>query len=113
MKNMLKMVAIVGAGLLVSACPRPHEEVVRETADILASRPNVISTLPNGQEVYRYCIPNPEGRGSPHWIYMVGEVTTINRLVPAGKSTRLEVTVIVNGKSKTNLTLQVEQDTTK
>lgn len=54
-----------------------------------------VGTLPNGKVVERYILPY---RGRFHYVYVVDEVTTLNKFSVNGKTTNEEATVIIKKK---------------
>lgn len=54
-----------------------------------------VGTLPNGLLVERYVVPY---RGRFHYVYVCGDVTTVNKKTMNGRTTNMETNVFLNPK---------------
>lgn len=100
---MKKLLALVVCVLFVSCTNSTSPEVVAENKYNLAQSGFVVGTFADGSELQRWQISN--GATPSHFVYRVvakkpnvsPETTTINYQVPAGKTTRTETIVLIDG----------------
>lgn len=79
---MRKLLAVFLVLCVVVGCDSP--EVIRtNNAKELRDGGEVVGTLPDGREVRRYRIERENA--SDHWVYVVGDTVTVNRVERHGK----------------------------
>ena len=96
MKN-LKFLALLALLPLVGCTDSTSPEVVAVNAQTLSGDGTYMGTLPDGRNVVRYIISRGDA-GYDHYVYVTNGSTTVNTRVPAGKTTRPQVTVLINGE---------------
>lgn len=110
--QMNKAIALIlaVATIGVSACAPTRSEAQRTNAGALKT-PTLIGTTEDGMPVYRYAVAC-EGEMYTHYIYRFGDkpTTTIDTAVQQGKTSRLEVTVLVDGKPTKTFELEVPKN---
>lgn len=75
-------------------CDGPNDPVPLKTTEINFSRPETVGTLPDGR-VIKYVVRDM-GNLHDHTIYFVDNTITVNSSVFAGKSTRNQVSVLID-----------------
>jgi hypothetical protein len=96
----LKYIALLVSSVLFLSCDGPNDPIPRaNTASSFAS-PETVGELADGRIVK--CVVRDRGYNHPHYIYFVenadgGKTVTTNQAVSAGKSTRNQVTVLIDG----------------
>lgn len=96
MKN-LKFLALIALLPLVGCTDSTSPEVVDVNARTLSGNGTHIGTLPDGRNIVRYNISR--GSSYEHYVYVVNGSTTVTTRVSAGKSSRPQVTVLIDGET--------------